>query len=76
MDIEHELIRADERVFEAKRLLWGAVLLARQEGWTWSEIADLFGVSRQAVQERFTKAPTRSEAKGRQAVHPGQGTLA
>lgn len=39
----------------AESALRTAVDLARDRGATWQQIGDMFGVTRQAAQERFTK---------------------
>ncbi len=38
---------------------------ARQEGWSWQEIADALGVSKQAVHEKHAKSRGRLRGRGR-----------
>lgn len=43
------------RYLEAQQQLWASVRAAKEAGVTWAEIADLFGVTRSAAQQRFGK---------------------
>ena len=47
------LENAAVQVERAEQLLFEAVDNARQAGCTWQEIGELFGVSRQAAQQRW-----------------------
>ena len=45
--------QADERLTRAREDLDAAVRAARNIGCSWQQIADLFGLTRQAAQQRF-----------------------
>ena len=68
---------AHERLNAADRTLAAAVTRARQAGHPWTDIGTQLGVSRQAAQQRFTRAsahestkqPTRASGHDSQAGH-------
>ncbi|MGC5049495.1 helix-turn-helix transcriptional regulator [Micrococcus porci] len=54
----HELIAAALREqAAAERRLHGAVQAARDAGWSWTQVAEVLGVTRQAAHRRFHAAP-------------------
>jgi sulfur relay (sulfurtransferase) complex TusBCD TusD component (DsrE family) len=55
VDALRDLQQARQLTEDSDTVLLMAVRAARRRGVTWQQIADVFGVSRQAVQERFGK---------------------
>ena len=59
--------RADDTARELKHIVSWLVVEAHARGLTWGEIGDAFGVSRQAVHERFgpnARALRRGDRRG------------
>jgi hypothetical protein len=50
----------------AERLEAGHVARAREQGWSWREIAACIGVSRQAVHQKYGNAPGRRRILGKE----------
>ena len=46
----------------ADRLERGAVLAALEQGWTWSQIAQALGISKQAAHKRFAATLSRKNS--------------
>ena len=51
----------------AERLEAGHVAKAREKGWSWQDVADCIGVSRQAVHQKYGKSDPSGAARGNPA---------
>ncbi len=60
-DAHDELTAALAAQAQAERRVHRAVHRVREDGWTWSQIADVLGVTRQAAHRRFASAPAAVE---------------
>jgi hypothetical protein len=55
---------ASDQASAAQRTLTAAVVRARQTGASWSDIGVQLGITRQAAQQRFTRASGHESTKG------------
>jgi hypothetical protein len=63
LDLLAWISTAHQVLEEAEQTLLAAVTRARQNGTTWAEIGTQLGVSRQAAQQRFTRASVHESTK-------------
>lgn len=68
-DITDQIIAAVELLDGAARELEALVFEARSQGVTWAELGELMGVTKQAVQQRFSRPSPGTPAR---AVRPLQ----
>ena len=64
LDLLAWISTAHQVLEEAEQTLHAAITRARQNGATWAEIGTQLGVSRQAAQQRFTRASVHESTKG------------
>lgn len=62
-------LTASEQVIAAKQTLTTAITRARQTCTSWAAIATQLGITRQAAQQRFTRASTRESTKRATRAH-------
>lgn len=64
VDVLDWIATAHNQVIEVEQVLTAAITRARQTGTSWTAIGARLGTSRQAAQQRFTRASIHESTKG------------